>query len=140
MRECDTVARLGGDEFVLLLNSPGSADEVRLILERMLGTVAQPWLTEHGEFHVSCSIGVALHPDDGEDARTLLKHADSAMYRAKDSGRNNFQFFTRELNTLMTERLELEGHLRRALERNQFVLHYQPRVDLATGKSWGPKP
>jgi diguanylate cyclase (GGDEF)-like protein/PAS domain S-box-containing protein len=137
VHERDTVARLGGDEFVLLLNSPGSADEVRLLLERMLATVTQPWMSEHGEYQVTCSIGVALYPDDGVDAQTLLKHADSAMYRAKDSGRNNFQFFTREINALMTERLELEGKLRRALERNQFQLHYQPRVDLATGRILG---
>jgi len=137
VHERDTVARLGGDEFVLLLNSPGSADEVRALLERMLATVTQPWMSEHGEYQVTCSIGVALYPDDGVDAQTLLKHADSAMYRAKDSGRNNFQFFTREINALMTERLELEGKLRRALERNQFQLHYQPRVDLATGRILG---
>jgi diguanylate cyclase (GGDEF)-like protein/PAS domain S-box-containing protein len=133
VRECDTVARLGGDEFVLLINGHHGPDSVRSIMESMLAAISQPWIIEQGEFHVSCSIGVALHPDDGEDARTLLKHADSAMYRAKDSGRNNFQFFTRELNTLMTERLEMEGHLRRALERNQFVLCYQPRIDLETG-------
>lgn len=137
VQERDTVARLGGDEFVLLLNSPGSADEVRVVLERMLSTVTQPWLTEHGEYQITCSIGVALYPDDGADAQTLLKHADSAMYRAKDCGRNNFQFFTAEINTLMTQRLEMEGKLRRALERNQFQLHYQPRVDLATGKVLG---
>jgi diguanylate cyclase (GGDEF)-like protein len=133
----DTVARLGGDEFVLLLNSPGSADEVRLVLERMLATVTAPWMTEHGEYQITCSVGVALYPDDGVDAQTLLKHADSAMYRAKDSGRNNFQFFTREINALMTERLELEGKLRRALERDQFLLHYQPRIDLVTGRILG---
>jgi diguanylate cyclase (GGDEF)-like protein/PAS domain S-box-containing protein len=137
VHERDTVARLGGDEFVLLLNSSGSADEVRAVLERLLNTVTQPWMTEHGEYQITCSIGVALYPDDGADAQTLLKHADSAMYRAKDSGRNNFQFFTRELNTLMTERLELEGKLRRALERNQFQLYYQPRVDLASGRILG---
>jgi diguanylate cyclase (GGDEF)-like protein/PAS domain S-box-containing protein len=134
VRECDTVARLGGDEFVLLLNGHSGPESVRSIMESMLAAVSQPWTIEQGEFHVSCSIGVALHPEDGEDARTLLKHADSAMYRAKDSGRDNFQFFTRELNTLMTERLEMEGHLRRALERNQFVLCYQPRVDLDGGE------
>jgi diguanylate cyclase (GGDEF)-like protein/PAS domain S-box-containing protein len=137
VHERDTVARLGGDEFVLLLNSSGSADEVRVVLERMLLTVSQPWMTEQGEYQITCSIGVALYPDDGLDAQTLLKHADSAMYRAKDSGGNNFQFFTREINAVMTERLELEGKLRRALERNQFQLHYQPRVDLATGRILG---
>jgi|HubBroStandDraft_5_1064220.scaffolds.fasta_scaffold03877_4 diguanylate cyclase (GGDEF)-like protein/PAS domain S-box-containing protein len=134
VRECDTVARRGGDEFVLLINGHPGPDAVQQIMERMLAAVSRPWIIEQGEFQVSCSIGVALHPEDGEDARTLLKHADSAMYRAKDSGRDNFQFFTRELNTLMTERLEMEGHLRRALERQQFVLAYQPRVDLDSGR------
>jgi diguanylate cyclase (GGDEF)-like protein/PAS domain S-box-containing protein len=133
VRECDTVARLGGDEFVLLINGHSGPDSVRSIMESLLTAISQPWIIEQGEFHVSCSIGVALHPEDGEDARALLKHADSAMYRAKDSGRNNYQFFTRELNTLMTERLEMEGQLRRALERNQFVLCYQPRIDLERG-------
>ncbi len=134
VRECDTVARRGGDEFVLLINGHPGPDAVQQIMERMLAAVSRPWIIEQGEFQVSCSIGVALHPEDGADARTLLKHADSAMYRAKDSGRDNFQFFTRELNTLMTERLEMEGHLRRALERQQFVLAYQPRVDLDSGR------
>ncbi len=137
VRECDTVARLGGDEFVLLINGHTGPEYVRQLMDRMLATVAQPWVIEQGEFLVSCSIGVALHPEDGQEALTLLKHADSAMYRAKDSGRNNFQFFTRELNALMTEQLELETHLRRALERNQFVLRYQPRVNLATGQLVG---
>jgi diguanylate cyclase (GGDEF)-like protein len=137
VRDCDTVARLGGDEFVLLINGHTGPEYVRQLMDKMLASVAQPWVIEQGEFLVSCSIGVALHPDDGDEALTLLKHADSAMYRAKDSGRNNFQFFTRELNALMTEQLELETHLRRALERNQFVLRYQPRVNLATGQIVG---
>jgi diguanylate cyclase (GGDEF)-like protein/PAS domain S-box-containing protein len=137
VRDCDTVARLGGDEFVLLINGHTGPEYVRQLMDKMLASVAQPWIIEQGEFLVSCSIGVALHPDDGDEALTLLKHADSAMYRAKDSGRNNFQFFTRELNALMTEQLELETHLRRALERNQFVLRYQPRVNLLTGQIVG---
>jgi diguanylate cyclase (GGDEF)-like protein len=133
VRDCDTVARLGGDEFVVLITGQTGVDLVRNIVERMLQSVTQPWVTEHGEFNVSCSIGVALYPSDGLDAQTLLKHADSAMYRAKESGRNNFQFFTRELNALMIERLAMESSLRRALERDQFMLEYQPRVDLKTG-------
>jgi diguanylate cyclase (GGDEF)-like protein/PAS domain S-box-containing protein len=137
VRDCDTVARLGGDEFVLLINGHTGPEYVRQLMEKMLAAVAQPWVIQQGEFQVSCSIGVALHPDDGDAALTLLKHADSAMYRAKDHGRNNFQFFTRELNALMIEQLELETHLRRALERNQFVLRYQPRVHLATGQIVG---
>jgi diguanylate cyclase (GGDEF)-like protein/PAS domain S-box-containing protein len=137
VRECDTVARLGGDEFVVLLTGQTAPDQVRAVVERMLSVVSQPWIIEQGEFNISCSIGVALFPNDGRDAQTLLKHADSAMYRAKESGRNNFQFFTRELNTLMTERLELESKLRRALERDQFLLHYQPRVELCSGRIIG---
>jgi len=137
IRDCDTVARLGGDEFVVLITGQTTTDLVRNIVERMLAVVSQPWITEHGEFNVSCSIGVALYPSDGLDAQTLLKHADSAMYRAKESGRNNFQFFTRELNALMIERLAMESSLRRALERDQFMLEYQPRVDLHTNKIIG---
>jgi diguanylate cyclase (GGDEF)-like protein len=137
VRECDTVARLGGDEFVLLINEQAGGDDVTAIMERILAEVAQPWVIKQGEFHVTCSIGVALYPDDGNDAQTLLKHADSAMYRAKDSGRNNVQFFTNDLNVLMTANLEMESKLRRALERDQFLLHYQPRVDLTTGRIVG---
>jgi diguanylate cyclase (GGDEF)-like protein/PAS domain S-box-containing protein len=136
-REFDTVARLGGDEFVLLINGQGEPDAVALTMERMLQTIARPWRSPHGEFEVTCSIGVALYPDDGADAGTLLKHADSAMYRAKEHGRNNFQFFTDELNRMMKERLELESNLRRALDRGQFELLYQPRYDLATRELMG---
>jgi EAL domain-containing protein (putative c-di-GMP-specific phosphodiesterase class I) len=99
----------------------------------MLSLIAQPWVTANGVFDVTCSMGIALYPDDGTDTQTLLKHADSAMYRAKERGRNNFQFFTAELNVMMSERLELESGLRRALEREQFCLYYQPRIDLKTG-------
>ena len=132
VRESDTVARLGGDEFVLLINGQGDPDSVAIVLERMLSDISQPWTIAQGDFNVTCSIGVALYPDDGQSAAALLKHADSAMYRAKEKGRNNFQFFTAELNALITERLELEQRLRRAMEREQFVLHYQPRIDLRT--------
>jgi diguanylate cyclase (GGDEF)-like protein/PAS domain S-box-containing protein len=137
VREFDTVARLGGDEFVLLINGQGEPDSVGMAMERMLEVISQPWHSSQGEFEITCSIGVALYPDDGADAATLLKNADSAMYRAKEHGRNNFQFFTDDLNALMKERLELESTLRRALERGQFELHYQPRVDLATRRVIG---
>jgi diguanylate cyclase (GGDEF)-like protein/PAS domain S-box-containing protein len=137
VRDSDIVARLGGDEFVLLITSEGSPDALAAVLERMLSDISQPWTIPQGDFNVTCSIGVALYPDDGVDGETLLKHADSAMYRAKENGRNNFQFFTAELNQLITERLELENKLRRALERKQFTLRYQPRVDMRTGKVIG---
>jgi len=137
IREYDTIARLGGDEFVLLMNGQGEPDSVGTTMERMLQVISQPWRAAQGEFEVTCSIGVALYPDDGSDADTLLKHADSAMYRAKEHGRNNFQFFTNELNRMMKERLELESNLRRALDRGQFELLYQPRVDLRTRELTG---
>jgi diguanylate cyclase (GGDEF)-like protein len=137
VRESDTVARLGGDEFVLLINGHGEPEAVAVVLERMLSDISQPWTIPQGDFNVTCSIGVALYPDDGKNADTLLKHADSAMYRAKEKGRNNFQFFTSELNALITERLELENKLRRALEREQFTLNFQPRVDLQSRRIIG---
>jgi diguanylate cyclase (GGDEF)-like protein/PAS domain S-box-containing protein len=132
VRESDTVARLGGDEFVLLVGGYKDPEAVAVVLERMLADIAQPWQSPMGDFNITCSIGVALYPDDGTTADVLLKHADSAMYRAKEQGRNNFQFFTSELNTIITQRLELESNLRRAIERNQFTLHYQPRIDMRT--------
>ncbi len=130
VREFDTVARIGGDEFVLILNGQEEPGTVGRRVERILEVVSQPWRSPHGDFHLTCSLGVALYPDDGSDAITLLKHADSAMYRAKEHGRSNVQFYTPELNRRVHERLELESSLRRALERGQFRLHYQSRVDL----------
>jgi len=137
MREGDTVARLGGDEFVLLINGERSPDTIAAVLERMLEDISRPWSIPEGDFTFTCSMGVALYPDDGDTAETLLKHADSAMYRAKETGRNNIQFFTRQLNAAITERLELENNLRRALDRRQFELCYQPRIDLRTGRVIG---
>lgn len=132
VRESDTVARFGGDEFVLLINGQSDPESVATVLERMLADISQPWRIPQGDFDVSCSIGVALYPDDGDRVDVLLKHADAAMYRAKSRGRNNFQFFTAEVNELVTQRLDLESRLRRALQKQQFLLHYQPRVDMRT--------
>jgi diguanylate cyclase (GGDEF)-like protein/PAS domain S-box-containing protein len=138
VRDIDTVARLGGDEFVLLISDQaGSPDSLGKMMERILAVVAEPWLIEQGEFNVTASVGVARYPDDGADAQTLLKHADSAMYRAKDRGGNSVQFFTNDLNVQMIENLEMESKLRRALERDQFLLHYQPRIDLSSGACLG---
>src|SRR6202790_2636075 len=138
VREIDTVARLGGDEFVLLISEQAAGpDSLRKVMERVLAVVAEPWVIEQGEFNVTASVGVARYPDDGSAAPTLLKHADSAMYRAKDRGRNRVQFFTNDLNVQMVENLEMESKLRRALEREQFLLHYQPRVDLSSGACLG---
>ncbi|MFT3906407.1 MAG: EAL domain-containing protein [Steroidobacteraceae bacterium] len=137
VRDCDTVARLGGDEFVVLVNGHGGADTVQLMVDGLIQEIMQPWVIEHGTFNLTCSIGVALYPSDAEDAATLLKHADTAMYRAKELGRNCCQFFTQELNARFTERLALQRGLGNALELQQFELHYQPRVDLVSGRIVG---
>lgn len=137
VRKSDTVVRLGGDEFVLLLTSLQKIEDIELNMQRILDAVATPCVIEGRNFIVSCSIGIGIYPDDGVDPITLLKYADSAMYKAKHSGRNNFQFYTRELNELLTERIEIEYRLRSAIENEEFVLHYQPKVDFTTGKICG---
>ena len=129
LRSSDTVARLGGDEFVLVVNDHYRTGSLISVLERVLQDIGRPVLLDGREFHVGASLGVAIYPNDGEDADQLLKHADVAMYAAKDRGRNNFQFFTRELNRQADERLHLEAALRDALEQGALEVHYQPKVD-----------
>jgi diguanylate cyclase (GGDEF)-like protein len=133
LREGDTVARLGGDEFVLMLNDQSSAEVIFRAMQRVAARLAEPIMIEGKELHVTCSAGIAIYPQDGGDVDTLLKNADAAMYRAKEQGRNNVQFYTAEMNERVSERLALENALRRALERKEFILHYQQRVDLRTG-------
>ncbi|WP_374358063.1 EAL domain-containing protein, partial [Chitinimonas sp.] len=133
VRESDTIARLGGDEFMLVL--PG-ADERNLstsLLQRIMDVVAQPVLVEDKEFFLGCSLGVAVYPQDGSSAAELIERADIAMYQAKESGRNNVQFFTQDMNQRLQERLLIERALRMAIEREEFVLFYQPKVDLRSG-------
>lgn len=129
LRSGDTVARLGGDEFVLVINDHYRNSSVISLLERVLKEIGRPIVLHGREFQVGASLGVAMFPSDGEDAQQLLKHADVAMYAAKDRGRNNFQFFTRELNRQADERLHLEAAMRSALEQGGFDVHYQPKVD-----------
>lgn len=137
MRKSDTLVRLGGDEFVMLLGSVQKVEDIVHSMRRVLASVAEPCSIDGREFIVSCSIGIALYPDDGRDPTTLLKHADTAMYKAKHSGRNNFQFYTSELNQALTQRLETEYRLRRAIEHGQLRLHYQPKLDLASARICG---
>ncbi|KQV91076.1 hypothetical protein ASD15_03225 [Massilia sp. Root351] len=137
VRDFDSVARLGGDEFVLLLDSPLADATPGMIAERIGEHLARP-VTVAGQQHViTASMGLSLYPDDGGSAEDLLRQADIAMYRAKEAGRNGFQFFTQEMQQRVNARVKLEQGLMRALQRDEFVLHYQPQVDLASGKVIG---
>jgi diguanylate cyclase (GGDEF)-like protein len=133
LRDGDTVARLGGDEFVLILNDQSNEEVIYRAMQRITAELAQPIEIDGKELVVTCSAGVSLYPQDGPDVDTLLKNADAAMYRAKEHGRNNFQFYTAEMNERVNERLALENALRRAIERNELLLHYQQRVELRSG-------
>jgi len=137
MREDDTVARLGGDEFVVILASMASEDEAWMVSQKILKLMTEPFTIEARELFVTCSIGIALYPKDGEDAKALLQSADGALYLAKNKGRNNAQFCTAEMNTRALERLTLEYELRQAINRREFLLHYQPRVDIVTSEITG---
>lgn len=131
LRASDTVVRQGGDEFVLVLNDHYRINSVISLLERVLTEVGKPVTLTGREFQVSASLGVAMFPQDGNDAQTLLKHADAAMYAAKGKGRNNFQFYTSELNQIANERLNLENAMRVALGLDQFEVAFQPKVNAA---------
>jgi diguanylate cyclase (GGDEF)-like protein len=137
LRETDTVARMGGDEFVVLLRELHHAQDAALVAQHIVQALAAPCIVEGRELHVTPSIGMALYPQDGADFETLLKNADTAVYKAKEFGRNNYQFFTAQMNAAARIRLELENDLRPALERGQFLLHYQPLIDLRTRRLVG---
>ena len=137
LRGQDTVARYGGDEFAFVLAEQKDEKAVGALMERILKTIDRPFRVGSHKFFVSCSIGLSFYPRDGADADTLLKNADAAMYRAKDRGRNNFQFYAPSMNRYATERLSLESQLRQALAADEFALHYQPKVDLRTGEMVG---
>ena len=136
VRESDTVARHGGDEFVVVIDHSSDA-VIASLMSKILASIAEPVMIEGHELHVTASIGFSLYPTDGEDAETLLKNADAAMYRAKEQGRNNVQFYTDELNKKIHKRMALESILRHALERGEFFLHYQPQVALPGGEIVG---
>jgi diguanylate cyclase (GGDEF)-like protein/PAS domain S-box-containing protein len=137
LREIDTVARQGGDEFVVVLAEQSTVESVVAVVERIIDEVAQPVTIDGRELYVTCSIGIALYPSDGGDATTLLRNADAAMYSAKERGRNSFQFYAPNMNALALERLALEGSLRRATEREEFEVHYQPRIDIRSKRIVG---
>ncbi len=133
-RETDTVTRLGGDEFTIMLTNITHAKDAALVAEKILNTLAlNPYRVTGHEIFITASIGITIYPYDGEDIESLLKNADTAMYRAKDGGRNNYQFYTSDMNNSALERLELETSLRRAVEKKEFLLYYQPIIELNSG-------
>jgi diguanylate cyclase (GGDEF)-like protein/PAS domain S-box-containing protein len=137
LREEDTIARMGGDEFTVLVANISSPDDAPFIAQKVLDIVAQPARVEGHELYVTTSIGIALYPNDGDSAESLLKNADNAMYRAKELGRNLYQLCTPEMNRRANERLSLENALRRAIDRGEFRLQYQPQLRIDTGKIAG---
>jgi diguanylate cyclase (GGDEF)-like protein/PAS domain S-box-containing protein len=137
VRMTDTVSRQGGDEFVVLLSQVEEAKDAAVAARRMLQAVAEAYSIGEHDLHITTSIGLSLYPDDGLDAETLIKNADTAMYQAKENGRQTYEFFKPAMNVRAVERQAIEEALRRALERQEFALHYQPKIDLKTGQITG---
>jgi len=132
VRASDTVARLGGDEYVVIVPELEASGDAALVARKILDSVAEPFTLATEEVYVSVSIGIAAFPQDATDAMTLIKHADAAMYRAKDQGRNNYQFYTPELTAMALEHFAMDSSLRKALQRQEFVLSYQPQLSLSS--------
>jgi len=137
LQECvrggDAIGRLGGDEFACVLSTLARPGDAALVAQKIVDALSQPFQLEGQEVYVSASVGIGIYPDDGADADTLLRSADTAMYRAKEQGRNAYQFYLPQMNAQAAERLQMQTQLRGALERGEFVLHYQPKVDLGSG-------
>ncbi len=137
IREGDTVARLGGDEFTILLPEIEHIEDAAKLAERLISYVKQPFIIDEHELYVTTSIGIAVYPDDGQTVEALIKNADTAMYRAKDLGRNSYQLYTAAMNARSFERLTMESSLRHAVTRGEFKLVYQVKVDMTTGRMSG---
>lgn len=141
LRNCvrggDTVSRLGGDEYILILPNVKEMHDVTTVAKKLIGLFSTPFLLMGHELYITASIGIALFPSDGDTVDALLKNADAAMYHAKEQGKNNYQFYSEEMNTRVFERMALETSLHRAIRQQEFLLYYQPRVDLRTGRISG---
>jgi len=132
-RGSDTIARIGGDEFVVLLGNLKEPEDARHVSQKVLDALSEPLTIDGHELKITPSVGICAYPHDGEDVETLMRNADTAMYYAKQMGRNNYQFFTQAMNDAAQQRLVIENDLRHAIERDEFILHYQPQLDLKTG-------
>lgn len=138
LRDEDTLARLGGDEFLVLIESAPGTEDIALVAQHLLDALEQPFHLPSGhEVFVGASLGISLYPQDGASVTELIQHADVAMYQAKEQGRNTYRFYTQALTRAANEKLELEASLRRALARGEFLLHYQPQVDVGSGAITG---
>jgi diguanylate cyclase (GGDEF)-like protein/PAS domain S-box-containing protein len=137
VRGVDTVSRQGGDEFVVLLSEIDKPDDAAIIARRMLDAVADAHSIEDRDLHITTSIGVSIYPEDGANAEALIKHADTAMYQAKETGRETYRFFTPEMNERAVARQSIEEDLRRAVQHDELALHYQPKIDVETGRITG---
>ena len=137
VRECDTVGRLGGDEFTIILTDIKHVNDAMIVAQKILEHLSKPFVLQDRELFITASIGVTLYPLDNDSPLELIKNADTAMYRAKDQGRNNYQFYTSDMNLLALANLELQSGLHKALQRAEFELHYQPQVNIKTGEIVG---
>jgi diguanylate cyclase (GGDEF)-like protein len=127
------LCRLGGDEFAIIMEDVSSTEQVARMTQKIIGAMSKPYVVEAREIFITVTVGIALYPDDGNEPETLIKNADAAMYRGKDEGKDTYQFYAAEMNAHASERLLIEGNLRKALERNELLVYYQPKVDLSTG-------
>ena len=137
IREGDTIARIGGDEFIILLDDFDSDSSLSAIAQKVLSSLSLPFKINDNEIHITASIGISIYPNDAESAESILEHAKTALQRAKNLGKNNFQFFSKSMTERVFERISLENNLRHALERNEFTLYYQPQFDARNGRIFG---
>ncbi len=136
-RDVDTVSRIGGDEFTIILEAVEKEEEIGIVASRIQKRMAEPYSLNGNELYITVSIGIAIYPENGETAAGLLKNADLAMYHVKETGRNNFHYFTESLNRKATSRMEMEIRLRKAIRNREMIAHYQPKIDLRTGRMTG---